>query len=73
MQEVQDQLDFEIDTPSDEHIKRKFLMEAAEKLSQAYSQNAQSEPKNRKAIPATTKNQKKRARKAAKKARKVTT
>ena len=71
MQQVQDRLDFKIDTPSDEHIREAFELEARERASHM-GDIFNGEPKHRKACTPKTKNQKKRARKAQRKSRKVT-
>lgn len=70
MQAIQDQLNFKIDTPSDERVRQQFLLEASERLSEAHVWIDPATPNQRKALTSKTKNQKKRARKAARKARK---
>jgi len=69
MQQVQDKLDFKIDTPSDEELKRKFLEEnpSDEELKQRLFSQRFKEFK-----PPLTKNQLKRQRKARRKAHKCT-
>ena len=71
MQAIQDQLDFFIDTPSDERIRQRFLLEACARLSEAHAWVDPTSPKPRMKLSPTTKNQKKRARKAARKSRKA--
>jgi len=64
MQHINDCLDFDIDTPDNEEIRRRF---ANEFMNSAHQKERALKPFN-----PVSKNQKKRARKAARKARKVT-
>jgi len=61
MQQVQDLLEFNIDTPSDGELKRSFIKELAGFHMQEFH-NRNNPPKQEVALPATTRNQKKRAR-----------